>query len=478
MRHHNNASQRDNVVEIQFCGATEQVTGSCYLIRVNDQQILVDCGLFQGSHGAYQKNQEPFPFAADNIDAMILTHAHLDHSGRIPLLIKAGFTGPIYTQHASYDLVEILLRDAAYIHEKDAEYENRKRARQHLKPIQPLYTIADAEAAFKQFRTIAYDAKTEILPGIQIRLNDAGHILGSAIVECWLNEKGVTRKLVFSGDLGHKGAPILRDPAYIDEADFVVMESTYGNRNHRSFAQTWEELKAAFLEASTHRGNVLIPAFTVGRTQELLYAMHQHYDEWKIDGWHIFLDSPMAIEATKTYAKHWELYDKKTQDIIVQQGSPYRLPNLHLSQTTQESMAINNIQSGAMIIAGSGMCDAGRIRHHLKHNLWRSDCHLIIIGYQAPGTIGRAIVDGAKTINLWGEKISVAAKVHTVGGLSAHADQQGLLDWYGHFTTNPKVALTHGELSSMQTLAAALYDLRTVHAIIPKHEQVINLAKL
>lgn len=464
-------------MQLHFHGAAQEVTGSCHLINCAGKTLLIDCGLIQGSQKDEARNAEPFPFAARDVDAVILTHAHLDHSGRLPLLVKAGYKGPVYAHPATHDLCRIMLRDAAHLNEKDTEWNNRKRARKNLSPLEPLYTVADATAAMRRFKTISYGAPVEILPGVKLCFRDAGHILGSCIVELWLNENGLQRKLVFSGDLGHRGAPILRDPESVRDADLVVMESTYGNRVHRSWVDTEKEMAQALNDASAQRGNILIPAFAVGRTQEILYTFARFYREWELERWTLFLDSPMAIEATEVYQHHAELYDAQAAQIHKVHGSPWPLPKLHFSRTAQQSMAINRINTGAIIIAGSGMCDGGRIKHHLKHQVWRENCHVIITGYQARGTPGRALVDGAKYIRLWGETIRVAAQIHTIGGLSAHADQAGLLDWFGKFSGTPPVALVHGETESITVLQHMLQQ-RSHSVMVPTRGQVVDLRAL
>lgn len=464
-------------MQLQFLGAAQEVTGSCYLIRIGQYNILIECGLIQGDEEEEARNREPFPFDAANIHAVILTHSHLDHSGRLPLLTKAGFKGPIYTHHASKDLCRILLKDAAYLNEKDVEWENRKRQRKRLPFLDPLYTLDDAQAVMELFRPLDYDVKTEILPGVEVRFNDAGHILGSSIVELWLTEQGETRKLVFSGDLGHRGAPILKDPTFIGEADLVVMESTYGDRDHRSWEETWQELEDILLSARHDKGVIMIPAFAVGRTQELLYAFNLNYEKWQIDRWTLFLDSPMAIDATETYGYHHELYDEQARE-MQRHGNPFNLPNLHLCRRAEESMAINRIRSGAIIIAGSGMCSGGRIKHHFKHNIWRENCHVLIVGFQARGTLGRKLVDGVKQITLWGETISVAAKIHTIGGFSAHAGRSSLIDWYKHFKGRPALALVHGEMQAITPLAQTIKELNPKQLYTPTRGETINLMKL
>ncbi len=441
---------------LQFLGAAGEVTGSCYLLEVNGSKLLLDCGLIQGSRKDEERNQNPFPFDPRSLDAIILSHAQIDHSGRIPLIVKQGFKGPIFTHRACADLCLIMLEDAGYLNEKDAEQDNRKRERKGLSLVKPLYTVADANNSISQFKRIDYDQKYDVIPGVTLRLSDAGHILGSSIVEIWLQEGEINRKLVFSGDLGFDGALILNDPAVVKKADVVLMESTYGDRLHRPASETLEELSQIFKETAKANGNILIPSFAVGRTQELIYLFSQHYDEWNLNDWLIFLDSPLAIEATEIHLRHAHLHQKEVASFWSAKSSHGLLPNLNFLRKTEESMRVNRMKSKAIIIAGSGMCTGGRIRHHLKHNVWRKSCHIIIVGYQAKGTTGRALVDGAKYIRLWGETIRVAAKVHTVGGISAHADQDGLCRWYANFDNHPPVYLVHGEPAAAKLLAEKL----------------------
>lgn len=461
-------------MQIEFLGATQEVTGSCYLLSVGPHQILVECGLIQGSHSHERHNRDDFVFDPKKIDAVVLTHAHLDHSGRLPLLVKRGYQGPIYTHHATVDLCAIMLEDAGYLNEKEAHWENTKRQRKGMELVEPLYTRNEAREAHDHFEGLEYGKPQEILPGVTVTLRDAGHILGSAIAEMELVEEEQSRKVVFSGDLGHKGAPILRDPKRIKHADLVIMESTYGDRLHRSWEATWQEMGEIISCAKSEKGNIMIPAFTVGRTQELLYAFKQNYSEWGIDDWEIFLDSPMGIEATEVYARHAKVYDTKARELYQQSGDPFDLPNLHLSRRSDDSMKINQIKSGAIIIAGSGMCTGGRIKHHFKHNIWRKDAHVMIVGFQARGTPGRALVDGTRHINLWGERVNVKAKVHTIGGLSAHADQKGLMDWYGGFENRPKVVMVHGEPDAMDAITQRLRSEYQAEVIQARYKQTLT----
>lgn len=457
-------------MEIRFLGAAGTVTGSCYLLRVGSHTVLLDCGQVQGSHLDEELNRVPLP--VDGVDAVVLSHAHIDHSGRLPLLRRQGFTGPIYTHPATRDLCGIMLPDAAYLHEKDAEWQNKRRSRKGLKSVLPLYTREDARAVQGQFVPLEFDTRREIVPGVEIRLRSAGHILGAAIVEAWLTEAGKTFKLVFSGDLGYAAAPLMAPPTAIEDADLVLMESTYGNRNHHAFDATLAELESIIRGAADSGGNILIPAFAVGRTQDLLYLLAEHYERWRLDRWKIYLDSPMAIETTALY---WRYRDLQRAHLFRSDRRPM-LANVIASPTTEDSMRINDIRSGAIVIAGSGMCSGGRIVHHLKYNLWRPECHVVMIGFQAAGTLGRRLVDGAERVRLFQETIKVQATIHTVGGLSAHADQAGLLAWYGAFRNRPPVNLVHGEPAVQHELATKLRTQLRADVRVPARGEVLKLA--
>lgn len=437
-------------------GAAEEVTGSCHLIEVGDHKILLDCGLIQGRKKDELRNHDGFPFDPATIDAVVLSHAHIDHSGRLPMLVRLGFKGPIHTHDASADLCHILLKDSASLNERDVQFRNKLRARKGKPPLEPLYSKQDVQETLKRFQTVPYQQAFQVCEGVSVQLFDAGHILGSAIVELTLTEGSETRTLVFSGDLGHRGAPILKDFTHRSNADFVLMESTYGNRLHRDWSATFDEVSEIAEAVKNSKGNILIPAFSVGRSQMILYMFARYFKEWGLERWKIFLDSPMAIEASDVYLEHTQLYDETAAQYYKENGPLLNMPNLAFTKSPEESMAVNRIQSGAIIIAGSGMCTGGRIRHHLKHNVWRPECHIIIAGYQSPGSTGRRLVDGDAFIKLWGQRYQVAATVHTVGGLSAHADQQGMIDWYKSFEGAPPVLLVHGEKSAQKTLAKRL----------------------
>lgn len=461
-------------MDLTFYGAAGEVTGSCYLLEVAGLRILIECGLIQGSAREEKRNSEPFPFDPAAIDAMILSHSHIDHSGRIPYLVKCGYRGPIYTHLASVELCAIMLRDSGFIQEKDVEWENRKRERKGLKLVEPLYTAKEAEIAMQYFKPLEYEKPSGILPNIELCLHDAGHILGSSIVELTITENGIRKKLVFSGDLGQSGIPILRDPTIVRSADLLLLESTYGDRCHKEQKETYKEINEVFKEANEKEGKILIPSFAVGRTQEILYLFAKHYAEWQLDRWQIFLDSPLAINATEVYEKHHRIYDKEAAAFYGKAGFRDVLPNLHYTRTPEESIQLNQISSGAIIIAGSGMCTGGRITHHLKHNVWKNQTHVMIVGYQARGTIGRALVDGARHVRLWGETIRVAAQIHTIGGLSAHADQRDLLNWLGGFQNSPEVYLVHGEEEALTAFKAAIEQEYTSKVTIAEPKMSVS----
>jgi metallo-beta-lactamase family protein len=443
---------------IQFHGAAGEVTGSSHLLRACGRRILLDCGMIQGGREEDRRNRERFPYAPADLDAVVLSHAHIDHCGRLPLLVKRGFAGPIYTHRATADLVRVMLEDAARLAMADVEQENRRRARRGANLLAPWFDLDDVAAVCTRLRPIEYDTRIPLFPGLHLRLQDAGHILGAAIVELWMDEGHGERKLVYSGDLGPKGAPVMHDPTRIHQADALILESTYGDRLHRPRSETIREIREVLRAARQSGGNVLIPAFAVGRSQEVLYWLAHHHEDWELKRWTIFLDSPMARQVIEVYRRHQDLLDCAVQRQWPAGDDPFTLPNLRLVESVEESRQLNSRAKGCIFIAGSGMCNGGRIRHHLKHNLWRPGAHVMIVGYQAQNTLGRQLVDGARSVRIFGETIRVNATIHTVGGLSAHADQNDLMGWYANFEPSPPTYLVHGENAARAILAMKLRE--------------------
>ncbi|HET7204679.1 MAG TPA: MBL fold metallo-hydrolase [Steroidobacteraceae bacterium] len=463
-------------MELQFYGAAGEVTGSCHILTVQGRTLLLDCGLIQGGDDPDARNREPFPFEARGIGAVVLSHAHVDHCGRLPLLRKRGYRGPIYATPACRDLARILLADSASMAEREADRARRREGeRRHGRGgTEPLFTMADAADTIGQFETVPYGRPINVLPGARVTFRDAGHILGSASVWLDLEENDARCRLVFSGDVGQYDSPILRDPDADGHADVVVMESTYGDRRHRDRAETLAEFGQILRAARRDGGNALIPAFAVGRSQEVLYSLATHYDDWRVGDWQVFLDSPLAIEASAIYWRHSGLYDEEAAAARHKAETMPPLPNLTLCRTSDESMAINRVRDGAIIIAGSGMCTGGRIVHHLKHNLTRPECDVIFTGFQAVGTLGRAIVDGREHVRIHGEPYKVAARVHTLGGFSAHGDQHDLLRWHAGLSGARRTYLVHGEDVGASRLRDALRG-RSVPAEVARAGQRIDL---
>ncbi len=459
-------------MHIEFFGAAGEVTGSCHILHINRRKILLDCGLIQGGKRQETRNREPFPFEAADIDAVILSHAHLDHAGRLPLLIRRGYKGPIFVQNASRDLAEILLRDSASLAERDAERTNRRRQRAGKKPVTPLYVDSDATQVVSQMKGVAYRQATEVLPGVTLTFRDAGHILGSAIVDLQLAEGDKSKRVIFSGDLGQYDTPVLCDPATVRGADLILMESTYGGRQHRDRESTIREIGEILNDSKN--GNVIIPAFAVGRSQELLYLFGRYFKEWDMQRFRIFLDSPLAIKASHIYWDYPHLYDEEATKLRRKHNEMPLLPNLHLTAAASESRLINKKRSGAIIIAGSGMCNGGRVLHHLKHNLWRKETNVLIVGYQAEGTLGRKLVDGKSMVRIHGETVKNRAKIHTVGGLSAHGDENDLTRWYCGFENSPPVCLVHGEPGAREKLKLKLSDAGA-KVILPTPGSVVEI---
>jgi metallo-beta-lactamase family protein len=430
-------------LKLKFLGGTKTVTGSCFYIECNELRILVDCGMYQGE-GDDEVNRAEFDFRPDGIDFIFITHAHIDHSGMLPRVVKEGFKGSIITTPATRDLLELMLYDSANIQESDAAWLTRRAVRAGKPPALPLYTTEDVKEVMPLFDVKPYDKIVHLGNGMRYRFLDAGHILGSGTLEIWFQDGEKEKKIVFSGDIGKKGNPIIRDPLTPIEADFIVMESTYGNRLHKPLKDSINELAEAIKITFKKGGNVFIPAFAVGRTQDLLYILNSLVRKKKLHDIHVYLDSPLAEEATKVYLAHPECFDEEAQKNFTTEDFDNSV-RLHFVQSVQESMALNRIKSGILVIAGSGMCEGGRMRHHLKHNLWRPECSIIFVGYQGKGTLGRKIVDRAKFVQILGEEIAVRASVYTINGFSAHADQAELIGWLSCFKDSPEVFIVHGE---------------------------------
>ncbi len=466
----------NSTLNISFLGAAGEVTGSCYLVETPFVRFLVDCGMFQGGRQADTKNRKDFSFKPEQIDFLVLTHGHIDHGGLIPKLCKDGFRGPIYTTDATAELLSIMLRDSAHIHESGAERENRKRKNRDNQ-ITPLYTLADAKKSLDQLVPQKYDERFSPHEGIKIRMREAGHILGSAILEIWITNQGQTQKIVFSGDLGQPGRPILRDPSYIQNTDYLVVESTYGDREHKELGPSLDELVEAIDNTIlTGKGNIIIPAFAVGRTQELIYYLYSLTKKKRVQNLSVFLDSPMAQNVTKLTRRHIELFDKEAKELADWYEKHGNELTLKLTETVQESIAINTIRSGAIIISASGMCNAGRILHHLRHGLGNRDNTILIAGYQAYGTLGRRLVDGAESVRIFGDEIPVRANIITIGGFSAHADRKTILNWLGGFEAPPKqVFITHGEPKASSALESEINAHFHWKTIIPANGDRVAL---
>lgn len=459
-------------MKIKFCGAAEGITGSCHLIETETCKFLLDCGMFQGSKKNEEQNREAFPFDISDIDFVLLSHVHVDHSGRIPLLVKRGYSNPIYCTDASADLLDIMLKDCAYIQERETEYRNKKADRLGLKHIEPLYDTDDVEKALELRVPTLYDSIRVINDTVSVRFVEAGHILGSASIEIWIKENGKTTKIVFSGDIGVSDRPILRDPVYIKEADVVIMETTYGNRMHPKNDKDVGDLKEAVMKTVKRGGSVIIPAFAVGRTQDIIYHFNKLFAEDAefakfMKDIPFYVDSPMAKAATEILKRNAQVFDEEARSQLISGDNPVNFKNLKFVETVAESQTINENRTPKVIISASGMCEAGRIKHHLKHNLWDARNSVIFVGYQAEGTLGRKLTDGQKTVHIFGEPIVVAAEIYDLKGFSAHADQKGLLNWISAFNPTPsKIFLVHGEKLSKSDFAALIKHNLEVEPIV------------
>lgn len=462
-------------MQLEFLGAAETVSGSCFLLRFGIYQVLVDCGMFHGPKELKERNYGSFPFNPREIDAVILTHAHIDHSGLLPKLVKHGFGGPIYATEATADLCTIMLPDSAYIQEAEVERKNRRLSRQGKPLLEPIYTKADADKTLGQFRPMIYDETVEILPGFKLRMRDAGHILGAAIVEIWVTEEGKTIKLVFSGDIGNLDQPIVQDPTFLEDADYVVVESTYGTRLHEERENRRLRLAEVVRETMARGGNLLIPAFALGRTQDLLHELRKLLDAGEIPPVKVYVDSPLATSATEIFRKHRAFFDFETRTMLEEGRSPFEFAGLHYVRSVEESKRLNEIRGGAIIISASGMADAGRIKHHLRHNLWRPEAGVLLIGYQAEGTLGRQLQDGAERVRIHGEEVRVRAQIYTITGFSAHADRDALFRWLEGFKSVKRVFVVHGEKDAAREFAQEVGERLGIRAIVPRLDEVFEL---
>ena len=465
-------------MKLMFLGADHEVTGSCHYIEACGKSILLDCGMEQG-RDTYE-NQE-IPVAAGKIDYVFLSHAHIDHSGLLPLLYKNGFKGQIYATEATTDLCRIMLLDSAHIQEFEAQWRNRKNKRAGKAPFEPLYTTEDAMAVMEHFVPCDYMKEIEVCEGVKIRFTDVGHLLGSSSIEIWLTENGVSKKLVFSGDIGNINQPIIHDPRYTAEADYVIMESTYGDRYHTAPPDYVTELARQIQETFDRGGNLVIPSFAVGRTQEMLYFIREIKERKLVhghDGFKVYVDSPLAIEATRVFAENYlDCYDTAAMALVQKGINPLTFQGLEVAVTPDDSMAINFDKSPKVIISASGMCEAGRIRHHLKHNLWRPECTILFVGYQAIGTLGRNIIEGEKEVRLFGETITVNAHIEELAGVSGHADKKGLLNWVNHFEKKPeRVFVVHGEDLVCEDFTKCLKEEYGFNAFAPYSGACFDLA--
>ena len=473
-------------MKITFLGATKTVTGSNFLVEAAGKKFLVDCGMYQGAAQDEWENEAPFAFDVNEIDFMLLTHAHIDHSGRIPKLYNEGYRNSIYATKATCDLCTIMLPDSGHIQEMEIEWKNRKRTRKGLDPLPPLYTAEDALKCLEVFKPIKYDEIIDIDSNIHVRFNDAGHMLGSAIIEIWVDEDGKRTKAVFTGDLGNNDIPLLASPTMIDNADFLVMESTYGGRLHIRNDSKAKMFLDIVSETLDNGGTVVIPSFAVGRTQEILYELNNLKDTEQDENFKkeyetlmkvpVYVDSPLAISATEIFKQNMDLFDEETQDVMKRGDNPLDFDGLKFTKTAEESKELNEKDESSIIISASGMCEVGRIKHHLKHNLWNPKSTILFVGYQAQGTLGRKLVDGEKTVKIFGEDIAVNARIEYIEGYSGHADQEWLLNFVYSFITKPKtIFLVHGEPEGQIVLKQKIQGTTEIPVIIPEYGEQYEL---
>lgn len=473
-------------MKITFLGATKMVTGSNYLVEAAGKKFLVDCGMWQGKSELEDKNTEPFDYNPKEIDFMLLTHAHIDHSGRIPKLYNEGYRNKIYAHKATCDLCALMLPDSGHIQEMEAQWKNKKRIRKGEKEVPPMYTAEEAAKCLEIFEPVQYDEIIEITPQIQVRFNDAGHMLGSSVIELWVEEDGKKTKTVFTGDLGNNDIPLLDSPTMIESADNLVMESTYGSRLHIRNNEKAQIFLNVVSETLDNGGTVIIPSFAVGRTQEILYEINKLKETTDDEEFRrkyktimktpVYVDSPLAISATEVFRDNTNLFEPEVQEEIMKGDNPLEFPGLQFTRTADESKALNEDPRPSIIISASGMCDVGRIKHHLKHNLWNPKSTILFVGYQAPGTLGYEIVNGAKTVKIFGEEIAVNARIEYIEGYSGHADQEGLMNFIYSFIQKPKnIFLVHGEENSQEVLKGKIEEEAKIPVIVPSYGETYEL---
>ncbi|MGQ9557413.1 MAG: MBL fold metallo-hydrolase RNA specificity domain-containing protein [Desulfurispora sp.] len=463
-------------MQITFYGAAGTVTGSCYLLETGQSRVLVDCGMFQGPRAIRERNYGRFPFLPATVDAVLLTHAHIDHSGLLPKLVKHGFRKNIYATAATTDLCAVMLSDSGHIQEMEVERLNRKNRRAGRALVEPIYTAEEVSACLENFVRVEYNQLVRVTPDVSVRFIDAGHILGSAMLEVYVYEGATQTKVLFTGDLGSRDKPFVRDPERVREADYVVMESTYGDRQHRDAGNRRQMLQLVAWETYRKGGNLVIPAFAVERTQDLLYDINLLVRAGQFPPMRVYIDSPMAVAATEVFKKYPHIFDEETRQLIARGENPLQLPGLTYTVSARESLELNKIKGGAVILSASGMCDAGRIKHHLKHNLWRPESTILFVGYQAQGTKGRRLLEGVKQIRIHGEDIAVRADIRQIDGYSSHADQEALLGWLGAFSAPPRqVFLVHGEPQAAQTLAGLIKERLGYTVHIPVWQETAAL---
>ncbi len=471
-------------MKVQFLGAAQTVTGSCYMVEAAGARFTVDCGMHQGNKAIEMRNFDTSIYRPANIDFILMTHAHIDHSGLLPRMVREGFKNPVYCTEPTRDFLNIMLLDSAHIQETEARFRAEKYRRRGKKKGPPvLYTTQDAEKTLPLLHTVEYKESFEPHPGIRVTYYDAGHILGSAFIHVEAQEQDITTSVIFSGDLGRPNALIVRDPEPSFTADYIFMESTYGDRNHNTTVSATDELAEAIQYSHSRGEKVIIPAFAVERTQELLYCLHELAGQGKIPhDMPIYVDSPLAIRATQVFSQHTDLFDENAQKLLSKGENPFALPNLHFSMRVEESRALNEASGSAIILSASGMCNAGRIRHHLRHNLWKKGASIVFVGYQGVGTPGRRIVEKAQSISLFGDDVPVAARIFTIGGFSAHAGQSQLLDWLkpsmtADADTTPRIILTHGEEKAQAVLAKLIEDTYGATVLVPEYLEELELTQ-